>query len=263
LELTQFHLSTPGSEITATGNLAAASSLRFAFTTHNLKEWSPLLEAAYRSQQLPFAVHGWASFNGNASGKLSELSVNGNLEVYDFDTTLPATAEPRLGGSLGCALHQPAVLQQSFRRPQWLHHSESHHGAFDASAALTDTAFQANDSFTLHVDFRNADASELAQLAGVTQPFAGALNLTLNLSGTRGDPHGDGHLELRKGTAYGVAIPLLKTDLRLSGGELQFNNIETSIYNAPVPGAPPSACQTCLPCNRPVPTPTGRRTTFG
>jgi len=41
---------------------------------------------------IAFAVHGWASFNGNASGKLSALSVNGNLEVYDFDTTLPATA---------------------------------------------------------------------------------------------------------------------------------------------------------------------------
>ena len=238
LELTQFHLSTPGSEITATGNLAAASSLRFAFTTHNLKEWSPLLEAAYRSQQLPFAVHGWASFNGNASGKLSALSVNGNLEVYDFDTTLPATARASsrvvhwdaLSTSLQYSSSHFAARNGSIIR----NHTTAH---FDASAALTDTAFQANDSFTLHVDFRNADASELAQLAGVTQPFAGALNLTLNLSGTRGDPHGDGHLELRKGTAYGVAIPLLKTDLRLSGGELQFNNIETSIYNAPVSGS--------------------------
>src|SRR5258708_13721023 len=35
--------------------------------------------------------HGWASFTGNASGRLSALSVNGNLEVYDFDTVLPAT----------------------------------------------------------------------------------------------------------------------------------------------------------------------------
>jgi len=40
---------------------------------------------------LPFAVHGWAGLTGNASGKLSTLSVSGNLEVYDFDTVLPAT----------------------------------------------------------------------------------------------------------------------------------------------------------------------------
>src|ERR1019366_10231304 len=44
LEVTQLHLTTPGSEIIAAGDLAATSSLRFSFTSHNVKEWTPLLE---------------------------------------------------------------------------------------------------------------------------------------------------------------------------------------------------------------------------
>ncbi len=49
LEISEFHLTSPGSEVSANGNLSASSSLRFSFTSHNLKEWTPLLEAAYQS----------------------------------------------------------------------------------------------------------------------------------------------------------------------------------------------------------------------
>src|SRR5208282_2602115 len=45
----------------------------------------------YGSKNLPFAVHGWANLAGYATGRLSAVSVSGNLEVYDFDTTLPAS----------------------------------------------------------------------------------------------------------------------------------------------------------------------------
>ncbi len=140
LEMSQLHLSTPSSEITASGNLAATSSLRFSFTSHNLKEWTPLLEAAYRSsnpgssnsgsRNLPFTVHGWASLTGNASGRLSALSVSGNLEVYDFDTTLPATQ--RISSRV---IHWDALstavqyLEQSLRCAQWVAHSRPYLGA--------------------------------------------------------------------------------------------------------------------------------------
>ncbi len=60
--------------------------------------------------------------------------------------------------------------------------------------------------------------------------------MSATVSGTRANPHGDGHLELRNGTAYGVAVPLLQSDLRLADGELQFNNIKASVYGAPLSG---------------------------
>ncbi len=238
LEVSQLHLTTPGSEITASGNLSATSALRFSFTSHNLKEWRPLLEAAYGSPDLPFAVHGWASFTGNASGRLAELSIGGNLEVYDFDTTLPAT-----GRVPSRAVHWDAlstVVQYSSshfaaRNGALIHgHTTAH---FDASSALTDSTFQQNDPFTLHLEVRNADVAELVQLAGVAQPLTGTLNLSASISGTRANPHGDGRLEVDHGTAYGVLVPLLKSDLRIAGGELQFNNIDASAYNAPLSGS--------------------------
>jgi translocation and assembly module TamB len=258
LEMSQFHLTTPGSEITASGNLAATSSLRFSFTSHNLREWTPLLEAAYRSSKsgssksgpsksgsstsgspnLPFTVHGWASLAGNASGKLSALSVNGNLEVYDFDTTLPVT-EPVSSRVVHWDALSTAVQYSSnhfaLRNGSLIHgHTMAH---FDASTALTEGTFQESDPFTLHFEIRNAEVAELVQLVGVQHPLAGTLNMSATVSGTRANPHGDGQIELHNGTAYGVAVPLLQSDLRLVGGELQFNNIKTSAYGAPLTGS--------------------------
>jgi translocation and assembly module TamB len=240
LELSQFHLTTPASEITASGNLSATSALRFSFTSHNLKEWRPLMEAAYGSSEheLPFTVHGWASFTGNASGRLAELSIGGNLEVYDFDTTLPATGRvPRQSvhwDALTTAV-QYSSNHVAARNASLIHgHTTAH---FDASSVLTDSSFQENDPFTLHLDLRNADVAELVQLTGVAQPLTGTVNLSASVSGTRANPHGDGHLEIHEGTAYGVQVPLLKSDLRIAGGELQFNNVDASAYGAPLSGS--------------------------
>ena len=238
LELAQLHLATTGSEITASGDLSAASSIHFSLTSHNLKELTPLLDAAYGSNNLPFAIHGWAALTGNASGKLSDIAVSGNLEVYDFDTTLPATVQVSAR-----AIHWDAVTSVvqyssdhfSAHNGSLIHgHATAH---FDASAILAEGAFPETTPFTLHFELRNADVTEAAQLAGIPQRFAGTLNMTGTVSGTRSNPHGDGRLEVRNGVAYGVAIPALKTDLRLSEGELQFNNIDATAYDASLTGS--------------------------
>jgi translocation and assembly module TamB len=238
LEMSQLHLTTPSSEISANGNLAATSSLRFTVTSHNLREWTPLLEAAYGSPNLPFTVHGWASLSGSASGKLSDFSISGNLEVYDFDTALPATervsARVVHWDALTTAV-QYSSHHFSARNGSLLHgHALAH---FDASAALTNSSFEDNDPFTFHFDLRSADVAELARWAGATQPIAGTLNIAATFSGTRAHPHGDGHLEVRNGSVYRVVVPLLKSDLRLDDDELQFNNIETTVFDAPLSGS--------------------------
>lgn len=240
LEVSQLRLNTPASEITATGNLAAdsSSSLHFTITSHNLKEWNPLIEVAYRAGNLPFAIHGWANFTGNASGKLSDLSVAGNLEVFDFDTTLPATERVAARSVHWDALS--AAVQYSSN------HFAAHNGSlihghtlthFDASTALADGVFRENSPFTLHFEVRNADVAEVTQLAGVTQSLAGTVDVSATLTGTRADPHGDGHLDLHNGIAYGVSVPELKSDLRLADRQLQFNNIETTAYDAALSGS--------------------------
>jgi translocation and assembly module TamB len=240
IEVSQLHLTTSASEITASGDLTASSSssLRFSFTSHNVKEWKPLLEAAYGSRELPFAVHGWVSLAGTASGKLSEISINGNLEVYDFDTVLPATERLSSRTVHWDALTTAVQLSSN--------HFAAHNGSiihghttahFETTAQLEEGALLPGAPFTLHFDLHNADAGELARIAGITQAFAGSLDLSATVSGTRANPHGDGHLDLHNGMAFGTTVPLLKSDLRLAGGELQFNNIDASVYGAPLSGS--------------------------
>ena len=113
-------------------------------------------------------------------------------------------------------------------------HATAH---FDVSAELTGAAFRENDSFTLHFDLRNANLSEFAQLAGVTQPFA-ALWIVRRLSRARKPiPTATDTFGSTMGMAYGVGIPSVTSDLRLAEGELHFNNIEASVYGAPISGS--------------------------
>ena len=238
LELHQSQLNTAGSEMIASGNLAASSTLRFAFTTHNFREWTPLLEAAFGNNSLPFAVHGWAGLNGNATGHLSDLSIGGNLEVYDFDTILPVHDQVSARSVHWDALSSAVQYSNS--------HFTAHNGSlihgrtiahFDASAVLGETGLAQNAPFSLHFELHDADAAEVAQLGGITQPLAGTIDLTATLSGTPADPHGDGHLNVRDGAVYGVSIPQLKSDLRLADGELQLSNIETGAYGSALSGS--------------------------
>jgi translocation and assembly module TamB len=238
LEVSQLRLNTSGSELTATGSLAANSALRFSFTSHNLREWAPLIETVLGTRDLPFTVHGWAGVNGNATGKLSALSLNGNLEVYDFDTILPARNQLSSRSLHWDALS--AAVQYSTNHLA-AHNSSLIHGRtiahFDGSAVLAGNELPENAPFTLHFDVRDADVAEITQLAGVSEPIKGTVDVSATLSGTRADPHGDGHLNLRNGTVHGVNVPLLQSDIRLANGELQFNNIETSAYDASLSGS--------------------------
>jgi hypothetical protein len=68
LQIDQFHLNTSASEITASGALSASSSLKVSATSHDLREWKPLVQAAYGPGELPFTIHGWANFNGTLTG---------------------------------------------------------------------------------------------------------------------------------------------------------------------------------------------------
>jgi translocation and assembly module TamB len=245
LDVTQLHAVTPTSELDAAGSLSANPSLHFTVTSHNVKEVSPLLQAAFMTQNLPFVIHGWATLSGNASGRLSALAVNGNLAAYDFDTRLPS-------GSLAKA---PGEERTAARTVHWdavsaaVQISNSHIGAhsgvlvhnrtrirFNASASLNHGRFAADDPFAFDFDIRNADAAELNQVTGLNRPLTGTFNMTGNISGTGESVRGDGHVDLLNGSAYGVDVPLAKSDWQLSDGELQFSNFEARVFEADLSG---------------------------
>jgi translocation and assembly module TamB len=237
LEVHSLHLVSNGSEITASGNLAATSAMRFTLTSHNVKEWKPLIEAEYGSSRLPFAIHGWASVTGDVTGRVSAFAFNGNLEVYDFDITLPATERTREQTIHGDAL---STTIQYAHDGLAAHNGSLIHGQtvahFDVSAALAGGKLLQNAPLYLHLDVLDADLAEVGELIGVTHPLGGRLGLSINLSGNRASPHGAGHFEIRDGAAYGLSIPLLSGDLRLANDELQFNNLQAEAYGAALSG---------------------------
>ncbi len=238
LEVSQLHLSTPASDITASGNLAATSSLQFAFSSHDLREWKPLLKAAFNSQELPFTVYGFVNFRGSARGRLSDFALNGNLGVYDFETRLPARAQLPARTVHWDALttdFQYSTNNFSARNAALIHGRTVAH--LSLNAGLNQAALQENSPFALHLDLSDLDIAEAARLASFTPQVGGSMNLTANFSGTLGNPQGEGRIQVRNASALGVPAPFLRSDLRLANHQLQFNNISTSIYGAPLTGS--------------------------
>ncbi|MFZ1916051.1 MAG: translocation/assembly module TamB domain-containing protein [Terriglobales bacterium] len=237
LEVNTFHLATNASEITASGTLSATSSMRFTLTSHNVKEWTPLIEAAYGSSRLPFVVHGWVGLTGSAAGRLSALTFNGNLEAYDFETTIPATETTATHTIHWDALSTTVQYSRnSFaaRNGSLIHgHTVAH---FDTSGGLAGGTLAENGPVTLHLDVFDADVAEVAQLTGINRPLTGTLGFSINLSGTRHSPHGGGHFEIREGSAYGVSIPSFKGDLQLADNEFELSHLEARAYNATLSG---------------------------
>ena len=249
LEVSQLHLTTAASDISAAGALAANSSLHFTFTSHNVKEWWPLLQAAYGSADLPFAVHGWASLSGTATGQVTAPSINGSLAVYDFDSKLPAHGQVASRFVHWDALSAAVQLSNT--------HFAAHNGLlihghtmarFNANATL-DEALASNNSFALDFTLHNADLAEIDQVIGIDRPLAGTLNASGTISGTPNNPTGSGHLDLHNALAYNVAVPLLKSDFRLADNEVQFDNIEANPYDAALSGSAAISLFNIVPSN--------------
>ncbi|HUB03284.1 MAG TPA: translocation/assembly module TamB domain-containing protein [Terriglobales bacterium] len=233
LEVHNLRLSSNGSEITASGTLAATSSMRFTLKSYNLKEWQPLIEAAYGSSTLPFIVHGWASVSGDATGRVSAFSFNGNLEVYDFDTTVPAaelTRERTIHWDALSTSIQYSPTSFAAHNGSLIHDRTVAH--FDLSGSLAKGQLAQGAPLFLHLDVLDADVAEVAEMAGIGRPLTGNLAFSLNLSGTRSNPHGTGHFEVRNATGYGLVVPLFSGDLRLAHNELRFNNVLAKAYDA-------------------------------
>ena len=238
LEVSEFTAATPASKISAIGLLSSTSSLRFTATTSNLNEWQPVVLALRGPAQLPITLHGHATFNGAATGKVSSLSVVGNLQLDNFESVVPATSRsPQKQVHWDCAV---AFMQWSAHnisvRNGLLRRGETQI-RFDVSAALQKGRFTDDSPFTAHLDLRNADLAEVESLAGYSYPASGRMNLIVQASGTRLNPHGDGHVQLTNATLYGEPVAVLSSDIRFINGEAQFNNLAATQDHARITGA--------------------------
>ena len=238
LELNEFSAGTPASQARASGVLSSTSSLKVFATTTNLREWQPIMAALNGPTEMALAVHGHATFNGIATGHISSLSFTGNLQANDFISLVPAAGQ--IPGRQIRWDSLTANLQFSPDRLSVRNGVLRHAGAeirFDVNAALDQRRFLDTSPFSISLNIHNADLTELQSLVGYHYPFTGRTNLIVRASGTRLDPHGEGHFQLTNATLYGQPFARASADLQFVNGEAEINNIQAFQASATVTGA--------------------------
>jgi translocation and assembly module TamB len=237
LQLDQLNASTRATQVHASGTFSSSAALKLSVTTTDLSEWKPVFSAAGYGGPVPVTLKGQASFNGTATGKISEIMVAGNLQSQDFETLIPATSQSPERMVSWNALHADVQLSPSVfavrngtlsRDPDSL--------KFDFHLSLSQRQFTDASAFQVHLDTENADVAGILALAGYSYPVTGIMNVQLQAAGTRLEPRGQGHILLRDGTLYGEPIERFSAALDFSGGEFGLRGIELKHYQANVSG---------------------------
>ncbi len=120
---------------------------------------------------MPVRLQGHASFEGMATGKLSDIAFTGRLQSQDFDFLFPATAN----------LPEKQVQWDSLAADIQLspHIFAAHNGVlrhgdtainFDLTMSLQQRRFLDTSPFTARVDMRNTDVVGVLALAAMTTP---------------------------------------------------------------------------------------------
>ncbi len=232
LEVAEFTASTRATQFRASGMLASSASLKISANTTDLNEWKPVVSALRGPGTLPVNLHGHASFNGNASGKLSNITLAGDLQAEDFDLLVPATSS-----TPGREIHWDsltAAIQLSSSGFQ-AHSASFKRGStvidLDLSAGLQNFQFTKESPFSIHLDTQRTDVAALLAMAGYDYPLAGSIDMHLEAHGTQADREGKGSILLTKAVVYGEPVDRVEANLRLTGSEVQFSDIR-GIYRA-------------------------------
>jgi translocation and assembly module TamB len=225
LEFSQFTVSTPASHGQASGTLSSASNLHFSVATSNFEECRPIV-AALEGRPLPFRVNGTTTFNGVVGGDFDVPVVTGTLLAQDFEVTLPAIERTTQRSVDWDAL---STWVQFSSRSLILRDGSMHRGdttaTFDAIATLRDGDLTIDSPFTGHVNLHGVDVASTQDLVGVDYPITGVADVTLQVSGTRADPHAQGQVQVKDASAWGQSIAQFDADVQVAGGETALSNI--------------------------------------
>ncbi len=236
LEISRLEMSSRATQIRAVGRLSSFSSLRLSVSATSLDEWQPLL-SALRGPHIPLALKGRASFNGTASGRLSNFAIAGHARMVDFDSIVSSS-----NASGQRHIHWDSVVADVQASPRSV---SARNGlltggnttvAFDVSALLEKSELTETSPFTARIHMRNARVEEVQSMLGFGYPITGQMDVLLTASGTRIDPHAEGQLELRDSSVYGYPVSRLNSGVRYNRGELQFNNLMLTYQQASVSG---------------------------
>jgi translocation and assembly module TamB len=238
LEFSEFNASTRTTQVRASGKLSTSAALKVSVATSNFGEWEDVLAALGYQEMLPFSMRGRASFNGTAVGKLSDIDFTGKLQSQNFEVVIPATSHaPRrdirwdsLAGDIQLSPHVFAV-----------HNGTLHHGKalvyFDLNAGLDQRQFTDASPFRASVQVHDADVAEILAITGYTYPVTGKLNLSLQASGTRASPAGQGSFQLWDATIRDEPVKQAGSRFTFNRQQLLLDEIHLAYGEAQVTGS--------------------------
>lgn len=223
VQLTELSASTPSTQLNASG--ALTSSVKLSFSTHDLREWQPVISYLFPAG-IPLVVHGHAAFNGSAAGSSSNLRLAGNLQLRDFDTIVRNKAhEPERQvhwDSLNADV-QASPMNLSLRNA--ILRREDAIVRLNGTAGLDDWDIIPTSPLRMRLDVQNANADELSNFIGYDHDVSGKLSAGLQLSGTRESPAGQGTISLLNGSIRGHAFDSANASLALNGSQLTIKSL--------------------------------------
>ena len=225
LEVSEFNGSTRASQVRASGTLSRRAALTFYVATSNFREWQQVLEALGYQERFPFSMQGRASFTGTATGKVTEIALAGKLQSQNFELVIPANSgSPRrtvrwdsLAGDVQLSPHAFAIHNGVLHRDTAVIH-------FNAEAGLNQRQFTDSSTFRARLQMRDADLAELLGVIGYQYPVTGKLSLSMQASGTRALPEGEGSVQILDANINGEAVQRVTSDFTLKRETLSFRN---------------------------------------
>jgi translocation and assembly module TamB len=250
INVTGLTLASRMTRVNATGAIGVQSQLRLSVNTSDLADLEPVMRAfGAQTQTLPAVVHGQASFNGTATGKLASPTIHGHLQATDFDTLLPSYFGVHNRESISAASRNGQLLRwDSFDADisysptsVWARNIVLKHGKAQilgtASASLRNGQFAVDLPIEAHLRLLDNDIAGWQTIAGTSYPIAGRFGAQVTLSGTEQDLRGRGHVQVTGGAIYGELFRTLSADAQLRNQRVDFRNISLQQDGGHITGA--------------------------
>lgn len=235
LQIDDLAASTPATQVRASGLLSKNSGLHLSLATDNVGEWAPLISAAF-PKGLPIAIAGRAAFNGTVGGRFDNPSFSGNLQLRNFDTSVPQPNRAAkvihwdsLSTELQLSANNLGLRNAMFRAGDAA-------VRVDGGVELSNWAPQPGSTIHLKADVENADATVLETLAGQNEQATGRINAQVSASGTLGKPTGQASVTWTNGSVRGYEFDNGSGTLSLSASRITFQSVEIAHGKAHVSG---------------------------
>ncbi len=210
LTLRQTSVRIPSTTLTADGQVSNHSSLIIhaqADDLHQLEEFA----SAFAQKTLP-VIAGSAKLDGTVRGSMRKPQISGQLAAHNLHVQ---GSEWRSADLTVAANPSQVVLSKGA-----LVNAKRGHASFDATVALRNWSYPANNPIHGHLSIQQMSVTDLEHLANVQYPVSGELSANLSFKGSQLNPSGSGSVTVVNARAYDEPIQTAGLKFQASNGTI-------------------------------------------